>query len=483
VHDFSGEFSNPIGMHLETSGQRGFLPLRFDLRLQEPKAHKLKLMLLLRRKDLMNLCLNRFRKVACTALLVFFLVAAHSAAQSISSVIEVANPPNTAAQLAKHYVVLVSLDGFRYDYATKYGAKNLLQMAARGASAPDGMIPSYPSLTFPNHYTIVTGLYPEHNGIVANSFYDPERKESYSYTDPKSDTDGSWYGGTPLWVLSEKQGMRSASFFWPGSEAEIQGKRPSYYLKFDDKFPDEKRVDQVIEWLRLPPEQRPHFITLYYANTDHAGHTYGPEASETGEAVRHVDEMIGKLAEGIAATDLPVDLIVIADHGMETMRGGWIVLDKWVDLSQFNTSGPLLYTNSEADAEKVYKSLVGASDAFKVYRRARIPAYLHYNSNPREGDPVLVPTGPFSIVAHDPDLNGNVRVPTRGGHGFDPRTMPSMKAIFYAVGPDIRAGVTVAPFENVNVYPLIAKMLGLRVGAIDGNVRVLQGILKKHSRN
>src|SRR4029077_16834168 len=146
-----------------------------------------------------------------------------------------------------------------------------------------------------------------------------------------------------LWVLAEQQGMRAASFFWPGSEAEIRGKRPSYYLSFDDKFPDEKRVEQVIAWLRLPPEQRPHFITLYYASTDHAGHTYGPEAPETGEAVRHVDEMIGKLANGIAGTRLPVDLIVVSDHGMETLQGARIALDKWADLSQIETSGTLLY--------------------------------------------------------------------------------------------------------------------------------------------
>jgi predicted AlkP superfamily pyrophosphatase or phosphodiesterase len=431
----------------------------------------------------MNSCLDRIRPRAWAALLVLFLAATFCAAQSTVSVIEVPNPPNSAAQQAKHYVVLVSLDGFRYDYAQKYSAKNLLAMAHRGASAPDGMIPSYPSVTFPNHYTIVTGLYPEHHGIVANSFYDPERKESFAYTDPKSETDGSWYGGTPLWVLAEKQGMRAASFFWPGSEAEIQGKRPSYYLAYDDKFPEEKRVEQIIAWLRLPPEQRPHFITLYYANTDHAGHLYGPESPETGEAVRHVDEMIGKLADGIAATGLPVDLIVVADHGMETVQGTWIALDKWADLSQIKTSGPLLYAKSQADAEKVYKSLLGASGAFKVYRRAKVPAYLHYNSNPHEGDPIVVPTGPYAIVAHDPSSNGNIRAPNRGVHGYDPRTMPSMKAIFYAAGPDIRAGVTVAPFENVNVYPLVANILGLRIGAIDGNLRVLQGILKKNSQN
>jgi len=415
--------------------------------------------------------------------LVLFLATTACAAQSIAPVIEVPNPPNAAAQQSKPYIILVSLDGFRYDYTQKYGAKNLLAMARRGASAPGGMIPSFPSLTFPNHYTIVTGLYPEHHGIVANSFYDPERKETYTYNNSKSNADGSWYGGTPLWVLAEQQGMRAASFFWPGSEAEIQGKRPSYYLAFDDKFSDEKRVEQIIAWLRLPPDLRPHFITLYFANTDHAGHTFGPEAPETGEAVRHVDEIIGKLADGIAATSLPVDLIVIADHGMENIKGGWVTLDKWADLSQAETSGLLLYAKSDADAEKLYKSLTGVSELFNVYRRAKLPPDLHYNANPRAGDPVVVPTGPYAIAAHDPSSAGNVKTPPLGNHGYDPRTMPSMKAIFYAAGPDIRAGVTVAPFENVNIFPLIAEILGLRIGKIDGKLSVLRPILKAHSQN
>lgn len=414
---------------------------------------------------------------------VFLLVTSVGTAQSASPIIEVPNPPNLAAQQAKHYVVLVSLDGFRYDYAAKYGAKNLQAMAQRGASAPEGMIPPYPSVTFASHYTIVTGLYPEHTGIVANSFYDPGRRERFSYTDPNSSRDGSWYGGTPLWVLAEKQGMRSASFFWPGSEAEIQGKRPSYYLKFDDKFPDEKRVQQVIEWLRLPPEQRPHFITLYYSNADHAGHTYGPGAPETGQAVRHVDEMIGRLVDGIAQTGLPVDLVVLADHGMEAVQGGLITLDKWTDLSQCKTSGSLIYAESEADAEKVYESLLGVSDVFKIYRRANVPAYLHFNSNPREGDPVVVPTGPYLIVARAPSAASQARALPRGQHGYDPRTMPSMKAIFYATGPDVRVGVKVAPFESVNIYPFIAQILGLGTDKVDGNLRILRGILKMNSQN
>jgi alkaline phosphatase D len=192
--------------------------------------------------------------------------------------------------------------------------------------------------------------------------------------------------------------------------------------------------------------------------------------------------MIGKLSDGIAASGLPVDLIVLADHGMETLQGGWVILDKWADLSQFETAGSLLYAKSEADAEKAYQALLGASDKFKVYRRAQMPANLHFDSNPRAGDPVVVPTGPFTIVAHDPNSNGGTKMPPRGGHGYDPRQMPSMKAIFVAAGPDIRPGVAVESFENINVYPLIAYILGLHTGPIDGQLAVLQGILQKNSK-
>src|SRR5271154_781367 len=212
--------------------------------------------------------MHSFLKRVSTRLLSFALaaglLAVASYGQAISPVITADHGPNAPQQLSKPYVILVSLDGFRYDYPKRYGAPHLQQLAAHGASAPDGMIPAYPSITFPNHYTIATGLYPEHHGIVANAFYDPDRDSVYSSRDPQSVTDGAWYGGTPLWGLAEQQGMRSASFFWIGSEAEIQGTRPSYYLKYDGSVPNAKRVEQVLAWLRLPPERRPHFITLYY---------------------------------------------------------------------------------------------------------------------------------------------------------------------------------------------------------------------------
>ena len=393
-------------------------------------------------------------------------------------VIEVANPPNAAAQQAKPYVLLVSLDGFRYDYVKKFSAPNIAAMAARGASAPEGMIPSYPSTTFPNHLALITGLYPEHHGIVANTFYDPARQQRYTYGDPGAVQDGSWYGGVPLWSLAEQNQMRAACYFWPGSEAEIAGKRPSYYLKFDPTIPNDKRIEQVLAWLRLPAVQRPHFITLYMAEVDGAGHEYGPDSKETADAVRFVDAEIGKLIAGLDALHLPVDLIVVADHGMESTSGGWIALDKFADLSQFKSAGPLIYAPSAADAEKAYQSLKGASDKFKVYRRADVPAELHYDANPRAGDPVVIPTGPYSIRARAPAPGEPDKPPSVGQHGYDPHLMSSMKALFVAAGPDIRAGVTLAPFDNVNVYPLIARILGLPIGKIDGDSKPLEGILK-----
>jgi predicted AlkP superfamily pyrophosphatase or phosphodiesterase len=396
----------------------------------------------------------------------------------LTPVITVDNGPNAPAQLNKHYVVLVSLDGFRYDYPRRYGATHLLAIGARGASAPDGMIPAYPSLTFPNHYTLVTGLYPEHHGIVANSFYDPARNETYSMRDAKTVTDGSWYSGTPLWSLAEQQGMRTACFFWPGSEAKIAGERPSFYLHYTDKYPDDQRIDQVIAWLKLPPEQRPHFITLYYPNVDHQGHLHGPDSEQVHEAVKHVDELMGVLEQKLNALRLPIDLIIVADHGMARVEGDWITLDKYTNLGNFTTVGSLLYPHSEADAEHAYQQLKAAQAGFLVYRRARVPAELHYSDNPREGDPVIIPQGPFLIRAHAPSASQTAQFNPVGEHGYNPFEMTSMRAIFFAEGPDIRPGTKLKPFENINLFPMIVKILGLESPKVDGDPNVLSSALR-----
>ncbi len=409
------------------------------------------------------------------------LLCALCQAQTFAPVVTVDHGPNASRQLSKPYVILVSLDGFRYDYARRYHAQNLVSLAARGATAPEGMIPSYPSVTFPNHYTIVTGLYPEHHGIVANSFYDPARKATYDFRDPQSVADGTWYGGTPLWVLAEQQGMRSASFFWVGSEADVQGTRPTYYLKYDQKVPNQKRVDQVLAWLRLPPAQRPHFITLYFSDSDSAGHEHGPDSPQVADAVRELDGEIGRLVSGLKAIDLPVDLLVVADHGMARVEGSPIDLDRYGLKTSFfeKIVGLSLYPKSEADAQAAYETLNGKSDKFLVYRRAQVPANLHFDSNSREGDPIIVATGPYYVrVSADSQRPG---VPA-GAHGYDPSRVPETKALFVAAGPDIRSGIAVPSFENIDLYPLIAKILGLditnlKTGPIDGKLDKLHAIL------
>jgi predicted AlkP superfamily pyrophosphatase or phosphodiesterase len=393
------------------------------------------------------------------------------------------NGANSAAAQKAHYIVLVSLDGFRWDYAKRDGATHLLAIGRKGAWAPEGMLPSFPSLTFPNHFTIVTGLYPEHHGLVANSFYDESKQARYGISDAKAVTDGSWYSGMPLWSLAESQGMRTACLFWPGSEAEIAGRRPTWYARFDLKTEatdavQQARTEDAVALLHLPEESRPHLITIYYDEPDHEGHEYGPDAPETKAAVLKVDALVGKLKAGLDATGLPIDLVVISDHGMVKEEGPWITLDKFADLTGFEAAGALLYGKTEEERVRVYNQLKKASSQFVVYRRKDVPAGLNYNQNPREGDPVVIATGPYAIRAHEPPAGRPDQPPVRGMHGFDPRKVPQMKASFFAEGPDIVAGKTVAPFENVNLYPWMAHILGLTPTKTDGSLNVLAGTLR-----
>ena len=391
--------------------------------------------------------------------------------------------PNSAKAQSQHYVVLVSLDGFRWDYATRDKATHLLALGKHGVWAPEGMLPSYPSLTFPNHFSMVTGLYPEHHGLVANSFLEPASGAHYGMSDPQSVADGKWYSGTPLWSLAESQGMRAACIFWPSSEAEIAGYRPTWYAQFDNKTQatpavEQARIDDAVALLKLPPADRPHLITIYYSEPDHEGHEFGPDAPETRAAVLKVDALVGKLKAALDATGLPIDLVVVSDHGMVHVEGSWITLDQFADLAGFDTVGPLLYGKTEEDRARVYNQLKKASSQFVVFRRKSVPADLNYSQNTREGDPVVIATGPYAIRAHAPPEGKPDQPPTPGMHGFDPRKVPSMKASFFAAGPDIVKGKTVGAFENVNLYPWLAHMLGLTPLKNDGSLNVLAGTLR-----
>jgi predicted AlkP superfamily pyrophosphatase or phosphodiesterase len=433
---------------------------------------------------------DRYRFIRAGVLLILTLAAIPDALPGQVPALNPALPvthvdigPNTSLAQSRHYLVLVSLDGFRFDYAKRDNAKNLLALGKAGVWAPEGMMPSYPSLTFPNHYTIVTGLYPEHTGIVANRFLDPARNARYALSDPEAVKDGSWYGGVPLWSLAESQGMRTACLLWVGCEAQIAGFRPSYYATYDAKnepTPESQqaRIDDAAALLRLPDADRPHLILIYFSEPDHEGHDFGPDAPQTRSAELKMDALVGKLRAALKSTGLPVDLVVVSDHGMTKSEGGWINLDQFADLTGFDSVGDLLYGKSEEDRMRAYNQLKKASSQFMVYRLKDVPASLNFSQNPREGDPVVVATGPYAIRAHAPTAGDTDQPPTIGMHGFDPRKIPEMKASFFAAGPDLVGGKTVAPFDNVNLYPWMAHLLGLKAPKSDGSLNILSGTLR-----
>jgi alkaline phosphatase D len=433
---------------------------------------------------------DRYRFIRAAVLLILTLAAIPDALPGqvpalnpALPVTHVDNGPNTSLAQSQHYLVLVSLDGFRFDYAKRDNAKNLLALGKAGVWAPEGMMPSYPSLTFPNHYTIVTGLYPEHTGIVANRFLDPARNARYALSDSEAVKDGSWYGGAPLWSLAESQGMRTACLLWVGCEAQIAGFRPSYYATYDAKNEptpqsQQARIDDAAALLRLPDAVRPHLILIYFSEPDHEGHEFGPDAPQTRSAELKMDALVGKLRAALKSTGLPVDLVVVSDHGMTKSEGGWINLDQFADLTGFDSVGDLLYGKSEEDRMRAYNQLKKASSQFMVYRLKDVPASLNFNQNPREGDPVVVATGPYAIRAHAPAAGDTDQPPTIGMHGFDPRKIPEMKASFFAAGPDLVGGKTVAPFDNVNLYPWMAHLLGLKAPKSDGSLNILSGTLR-----
>lgn len=386
---------------------------------------------------------------------------------------------NRPVQVTKPYVILISADGFRYDYIDKYEASNIKRLAAGGVRAAS-MIPSFPSVTFPNHYTIATGLYPSHHGLVYNEFYDPVKKQSYSMGNRKAVEEGSWYGGTPLWVLAEQQGMLSASYFFVGSEAPVKGVYPTYWYTFRDRLPIDDRIATVVQWLSLPKEQRPHFITFYLSEVDHAGHDHGPDAPETGTAVKEVDAAVGKLVDAVGKLGLPVNFIFVADHGMARVDTDFRMdLSDAIDTSAFMVKGGSttihLYAKDRNAIPSQYAKLKNLKAPFDTYLKKDLPPAWHYSTTDdrygRIGDIVAVPHFPKVFST------GNRKI-IPGAHGFDP-ALKEMHAVFCAWGPAFRQGITINSFENVHVYPMVCALLGLTYDhTIDGRKEVLKRILR-----
>ncbi len=378
------------------------------------------------------------------------------------------------------YVVMLSLDGFRADYPEKYQAKNLLSIAKKGVRVKR-MIPSNPTKTFPNHYTLVTGLYPDHHGLIGNSFYAPDLKKTYAMRDRESVENGDFYGGEPIWNTALKAGLQTASYFWVGSEAKIKGMQPNIWKKYDGKVSFELRIDSVISWLQLPYNKRPRLVTLYYDEPDHSGHLFGADSKQVAEQVRYTDEQVGNLYRKLM--QLPIadslNFIVLSDHGMRnTSKEKEIVLadfinPKWIEGAY--GGNPVYVINAKNGRQEIVYKALRKIKHLKVFKSKEMPARWNFGQNVRAGDFFVVAKKGWSVF-----LGKKRKFDFRGTHGYL-NNDKQMAALFVATGAAFKNGYTQRRIKNVDVYNLIAKILGIAPAPNDGKFRRVKRLLRKKS--
>lgn len=387
----------------------------------------------------------------------------------------------------KPTVILISLDGFRFDYLEKFSPPTLNQLAKNGVRAK-WLIPSFPTKTFPNHYTIATGLYPDNHGIIENNMYDAEFDAIFSLSKREEVQNARWWGGEPIWVTAQKQGQIAAAFFFPGTEAPISGVRPTFWKEYDGSIPNEERVDTILKWLDLPREKRPTLLTLYFSDVDDAGHNFGPDAEETKRAVLKVDENLTRLYEGLKKRKIEnkVNLIIVSDHGMAAYQPrDAIILDEMFDV---NVAERILWSGEftqifpkagrEEEIYQAIKSKLPATAA--IYRRTEFPERFKFGKNKRIAPLVVVPQEGTTLMSKDRYRQLSERGMldrTRGAHGYD-HELPSMRAIFIAHGRAFRKGYVAEPFENVEIYNLMCAILKLRPAPNDGNFALVRHMLR-----
>lgn len=388
----------------------------------------------------------------------------------------------------KPTLILISIDGFRADYFEKYKHPTLTALAGEGVRA-QWLTPSYPSLTFPNHYTIATGLYPEHHGIIANDFYDPDFDGTFSMNKRAEVQNGRWWGGEPIWITAEKQGQRAAAVFWPGSEAEIGGMRPTYWRPFENALPDSDRVDSLLALLDLPVSQRPTFLTLYFSDVDHEGHEHSPDSVEVAQAITVVDGALERLVRGLRARNIneKVNIIVVSDHGMAPAAPtDVVILDDYfqTEFAQRITWGHQV-TNvfPKTGAEQALWDSIRRAELphARCYHKQDIPARFHYQASRRIAPIVCMADEGWRMFSRQA-YAAELEKPNRprhmiGAHGYD-NQLPSMRALFIARGPAFKHGVVIDPFPNVNVYPIMTSVLGLAPAKNEGDPATAQAVLR-----
>jgi predicted AlkP superfamily pyrophosphatase or phosphodiesterase len=375
-------------------------------------------------------------------------------------------------------IVLVALDGFRPDYLDRSASRHLRELAREGVRAC-WLVPVFPTLTFPNFYSIATGLYPEHHGIVSNTMRDSILGR-FTLRDTAAVHDPRWWSGEPIWVTAVRQGKRAATFFWPGSDVAIGGVRPTYYKMFDPRVPNAERVRQVLEWLSLPPDSAPALVTLYLGDVDQAGHEFGPDTPETDSAIARVDSAVGAIMTGVAerGLDRHVNLVVVSDHGMTELKPGQLIyLDDYIDTRSADVVelGPIVsLTPHPGSGDEVYRRLSRAPH-LKVYVKADTPEAYHYRTHRHIPAIVGVADEGWVVTTHA-DLASRGGRLLRGMHGYPP-DLPSMRATFLARGPAFQKGVVVEPFQNIHIYDLLTHILRLHPAPNDGALDSIKAVL------
>lgn len=382
-------------------------------------------------------------------------------------------------QNEKPYIILLSLDGFRHDFPGKYPTPNLDAIAREGVRAK-ALLPCFPTKTFPNHYSIVTGLYPDHHGIIANKFYDPASGKTFALGSEEK-FNPSYYGGEPIWNIAEAQGIKTAAYFWPGSDVPINGRYPSIWKKYDRHTSFTQRLDSVVHWLQLPPETRPHFIAVYLEQPDVDEHQYGPWSEEAKQQVLLVDSLVGVLHR--ATNRLPIadkiNLIIVSDHGLsETSGTKSITLEqhipsKWLAYPM-TMGNPAVFLKGKPEYYDSIKSAIGTIPHVKGYVSKDMPRRFHFGKNPRSLDFTIVAEPGWSIITNPPEKI------KKGNHGYDNQDK-DMWAIFYATGPAFKKGYVQKTFPNISIYPLIAHILGIPIPLVDGKFKPARKMLVSSS--
>lgn len=380
-------------------------------------------------------------------------------------------------------VILISLDGFRYDYLEKYKPKTLNRLARLGVRAK-WLIPSFPTKTFPNHYTIATGLYPEHHGIIENNIWD--FGTTFTLSKREELQNPRWWLGEPIWVTAEKQGQHAGAFFFPGTEAPIGGVRPTFWTEYNGEISNSARVDTVLGWLDLPRDRRPTIYTMYFSDPDDAGHAYSPDSNETGAAVERVDEAVKRLVEGLRTrkVDKKVNLIIVSDHGMAAVdQRNVVIMDDGFspDLAErVLSTGEIWQIFPRAGKTDQIMAGLSMLQHTTCWRKGDIPQRLHYAASARI-PPIVCSSDEGWVMTSRERFEAQKKRSDfgrpHGAHGYD-NQIESMRATFIAHGRAFKKHKLVQPFANVEIYNLICLILGLTPAPNDGNIANVKGMLK-----